>query len=396
MRHSTKRCYTDETIFLLIKNRYQSNTHTHPEEYKFASAMSESTSTVSNSVYDLHNYSSVILFEKSLQEQRAGVNQAEKREEIMDEIIKDYIDNGQYRVTKADQRNIMLIGRTRTGKSTIKSLLVKPTAIPDDLTLKSGTRDPLFESFHVHDNAMVLNIIDTPGLFEHAGKEIDLRDNDTILRTIKICLNREITKFHVICFCIAITNGINQEDIESVQLLINFLGQDISRNSCLIVTRCESKNDNQRNKMRSELMEDAYFKDIAPYFQLGVFFSGSINRDDYNKGNESIYDQFFTISDYRSKLIKMFMTEIEPFPIAETLISQMKNFKDEEELKDIELKELQTQADKQAQIIEELTAARTSDKQSMSGIIDRLVATTMYERQQKERLQQQKPKCFVS
>ena len=59
----------------------------------------------------------------------------------------------------------------------IKTLLVNPTKVPEELTLKSGTREPLFESFHASDNKMVLNIIDTPGLFERGGSEIDIRDN---------------------------------------------------------------------------------------------------------------------------------------------------------------------------------------------------------------------------
>ena len=86
-----------------------------------------------------------------------------------------------------------------------------------------------------------------------------MRDNETIMRTIEICANRELTKFHVICFCVAITTGINKEDIASLKLLADFLGKEISRNSCLIVTRCESKNDDQRNNMRMELMEDDLF-----------------------------------------------------------------------------------------------------------------------------------------
>jgi predicted GTPase len=195
----------------------------------------------------------------SLRARRGVVDPIQKRQKIIDEIKIDYTAAGKYQVTRAEQKNVMLIGRTRTGKSTIKSLLVDPTVVPDDLTLESGTRDPLFESFYIRGNELVLNIIDTPGLFEHSTKEITIRDNATILRTIEICVNREVTKFHAVCFCIAITAGINQEDIELLKLLVDFLGQEISSNLCLIVTRCESRTDIQRAKLKSELMEDSYF-----------------------------------------------------------------------------------------------------------------------------------------
>ncbi|CAF3324976.1 unnamed protein product [Rotaria socialis] len=217
----------------------------------------------------------------------------------MNEIKADYATDGKFHVTRAEPRNIMLIGRTRTGKSTIKSLLVDPTVVPTDLTLKSDSRDPLFETFHVSDNRIVLNIIDTPGLFEHGDDEMSIRDNDAILNTIEVCVNREITKFHVVCFCAAVTAGLNREDIDSLKLLVKFLGDEISKNSCLIITRCESKDDQQREKMRKELSEDTYFKEIAPFFKLGIYFSGSLNPDDYNKANESLYDQYSTIIDYR-------------------------------------------------------------------------------------------------
>ncbi|CAF1334206.1 unnamed protein product [Rotaria sp. Silwood1] len=294
----------------------------------------------------------------------------------------------------------MFIGRTRTGKSTIKSLLIDPTAVPTDLTLKSGTREPLFDSFHVRDNKIVLNIIDTPDLFEHGNTQMEIRDNKKILDTIQMCINREITKFHVVCFCVAITTGINKEDIESIKELVKFLGEEISKNSCLIVTRCESKDENQHKKMCTELLEDNYFKDIAPFFKLGIFFSGSINRDDYNRGNECLLDQFITISDYRVKLIELFTRDIEPFPISEMIISQVRRARDETLLKNIELKEMRALAEEQTRLIEELRLARLNDQQDTAEIINGLAATNLREREEQARLlasqQESYKRCRIS
>ncbi|UJR07388.1 hypothetical protein I4U23_011674 [Adineta vaga] len=337
--------------------------------------------------------------QKSIRKRQLVFDPAEKRDRIKNEIEIDYKENGKYQVTRVDQRNVMLIGHTRTGKSTIKSLLVDPTVVADDLILKSGTKDPLFESFYVHDNRIVLNIIDTPGLFEHGTTEIDVRDNQTILHTISICVNREITKFHVIGFCVTITNGINQEDIASLKLLIDFLGKEISRNSCIIVTRCESKDQSQRERMRAELLEDSYFREIAPFFQLGIFFSGSLNRDDFNRGHDSLYEQFFTINDYRTQLIELFTSNIEPFPISDMIISQVWRCQDEGTSKDEELNKLRDQAEAQAKTIEELLLNRENDEEIIAELVDRLRRINARQREERTRAQakhQRNSRCYIS
>jgi GTPase Era involved in 16S rRNA processing len=304
-------------------------------------------------------------------------------------IKEHYFQDGKYQVRRAIQKNIMLIGRTRTGKSTIKMLLVDPTTVPNDLTLKSGTKDPLFESFFVDDNHIVLNIIDTPGLFEHGTSELDIRDNNTILSTIDLCANREITKFHVICFCVAITNGINQEDIESLQLLVQFLGSEISRNSCLIVTRCEMKDESQRAALRAELLNDVHFKPIADFFQKGIFFSGSLNYDDYKKGSDSLCDQFLMISEYRSQLIEMFTSETEPFPITEMAISEIRRCRNELKAKDEALIEVTQRTEEQKRIHDFLQTELLNDQNGKDKIIQGLQQQSMLDRRENERLRAQ-------
>ena len=164
----------------------------------------------------------------------------------------------------------MLVGRTLTGKSTVKALLIDPTTIPPNFSLASDTKDPLLESLYLNDCQMMLNIIDTPGLFQTCRRGVDARDNETILRTIGSYINHEINKLHVICFCMPIACGLNLDDINSIKLLIDFFGPEASRNSCLIVTHCESKNGSQRTRLIAELHDSVYLKEIIRYFELGV------------------------------------------------------------------------------------------------------------------------------
>ena len=264
----------------------------------------------------------------TLREKYRRVDMEQRRERIIDEIKGDYKTNGRYAMKKVKHKNILIIGRSRTGKSTIKSLLVNPTKVPKDLTLKADTKQAQFCSFHLQRDNVVLNIIDTPGLFERNTNEVDIRDNDAILSTIGTCINMEITKFHVVCFAVSLSNGINNEDIKSLELLIGYLGNKISKISCLIITHCESKSEEQRKKLKDELLQDAYFKKISAFFKLGIMFSGAINPDDINAGHDSAYNQYFTISDYRTQLIELFLSIKEPLPITEIATGAEKFAKD--------------------------------------------------------------------
>jgi hypothetical protein len=279
----------------------------------------------------------------------------------MNQIKADHEKFGDFPMSKSVQRNIVLVGRTRTGKSTIKSMVINPMVVAAEQKLIAGTKYPQFETYHVavgkkiptdqsseeevptndsseedvstNDSSeksmsttessedLVLNIIDTPGLFERGTDKIEVRDNEIIMQAIDACVNQEITKFHVICFCVAITVGINQEDIQALKLLLETIGDKVASNSCLIITHCESKDKKQRQEMKSQLAEDMDFKSIARFFKKGIFFSGALNRDDYKRGSENLIEQYLTVSKYRTKLIKMFREAVEPFPLIHTLIS---------------------------------------------------------------------------
>ncbi|CAF3746142.1 unnamed protein product [Rotaria sp. Silwood1] len=110
---------------------------------------------------------------------------------------------------------------------------------------------------------------------------------------------------------------------------------------------------------------------------MGIFFSDSLNREDYNRTNACLLGQFFTISVYRNKLIEFFTSDIEPFPISDTLVSRIRQTRDKESLKDVELKKIRDLIQKQARIFEELRMARRNNKRDTTEIIDQLMATNL-------------------
>lgn len=327
--------------------------------------------------YDFHNFGYV---KGTLRDRILNRNSDEKRDQIYREIKQDYAANGQFKMRTVEHVNILIIGRTRTGKSTIKSLLVDPTTIPDELTLKSGDKDPQFQAFYLQDRDVVLNMIDSPGLFERSSNKIDIRDNQAILQTIKMCANMEITKFHAICFCVSLTSGINKEDIDAIEALMKYFGNETSRNACLIITHCESIDKTQREDLRQQLVTDTAFKNIASFFKLGILFSGSINRDDYNRGNESVYEQFFTITDYRIQLIEMFLSVTDPLPISDTKISLIQYPNDLRTYKETQMKNSQRSLIDKEDIIAPIQEKAVEDEQHMKQSYKYYENTPLYER----------------
>lgn len=334
------------------------------------------------------------MFVNLLLDGRENVKKEQAR--IAAKIKEEYETHISWTVHRVVHKNVLLIGRTRTGKSTIKSVLVNPCRVPENPSLYSQTKNADFSSYvingcmsdveemhqkqekpdarcdrehipqkqfaeaHVDEldetqGTTVLNIIDAPGLFERGSNELDLADNQRILETIETCINREITKFHVVCFCASFESGINEQDIESLQLLIKFLGEAIAQNSCLIVTRCESKDDAQRDRLRMEITNDVNFRKIAPHFKKGIYFSGSLNFDNWNQAQEqTLYRQFKTICEYRQELLELFTSDIKPFAMQECDFSNVKHVIEERRRLHKEIESLKAKGEENKQLIMEL------------------------------------------
>jgi hypothetical protein len=127
--------------------------------------------------------------------------------------------------------------------------------------------------------------------------------------------------------------GIQSDDIAALKLFIDRLGPEVSQNSCLIITRAESKTAEQRKTLLNELLNDCDFKQISHYFKRGIFFTGSINHDDFQAGNSSIIYQYKTVLEYRKELLREFASSYEPFQINQSYISEIRRIQEEYEKK---------------------------------------------------------------
>jgi GTP-binding protein EngB required for normal cell division len=224
---------------------------------------------------------------------------------------------------RRNQRNILLIGRSRTGKSTFKNVLTDPTWIADSLKPYSQTEFPSFDQYSITGTDILINFIDTPGLFQRTQTSSSSPDNQTIMQLIDGYIRSKITQLHFVCFCVSMETNVTTEDLHTVQQFFDFLGPEIRKNACLIITKCESKTEQQLESMCKEAKTNLDFKVLSSQMKQGIFFTGSINRVDWIDTSESIYQQFENICQYRNKLMNLFINvDVKPFDLSSNILAR--------------------------------------------------------------------------
>jgi len=160
-------------------------------------------------------------------------------------MIVDYELKSQVKLRNAEQRNIIFLGKTRNGKTTVFKTMQKLTTMTGHGSLFSDTVDPKLHSFTVaigskeNETNFNINIIDTPGLFEVKLDPNAQRTNDLLQRTIYTCLEYEITKINIIFIVVSLQAGLSGEDVESINIFMELFkgGEDMVY---LLVTHAET------------------------------------------------------------------------------------------------------------------------------------------------------------
>jgi GTPase SAR1 family protein len=209
-----------------------------------------------------------------------------------------------------EERTIMLMGRTRTGKSTIAEVLATTLHKPKKLSIYSDTRESVIKSFFTtHTDtgkSYRFTIIDTPGFFDLTrDKSLHLQNKD-ITQQIKSFLESNIRHAHLIGIVFNLTNGINERDIETmIYIKQNF--RRIENNTALVITNCEQMDETQRNRLISDFFQHRQVKKhkLKEFFRQGVLFMGCLRYESLETANESaIYLEYNNVLDMRTAFIE--------------------------------------------------------------------------------------------
>jgi GTPase Era involved in 16S rRNA processing len=209
-----------------------------------------------------------------------------------------------------EERTIMLMGRTRTGKSTIAEVLANTLYKPRKLSIYSETRQTTARSFFTTDKntgkSYRFTIIDTPGFFDMTHDSRVRLQNKDITEHIRCCLESNIRHVHLIGIVFNLVNGINERDIEAmIYIKEHFRG--IEEHTALIITNCEQTNEKERNRLIDDFFQHRVFKkhNLKDFFRQGVLFMGCLRYESLETANEAaIYLEYNNVLDMRTEFIE--------------------------------------------------------------------------------------------
>ena len=199
---------------------------------------------------------------------------------------------------------IILVGRTRSGKSTAIKVLTDVKHVANAGTIFFRTKQPENTTL-ICPKKMILDICDTPGLFEISEKN-EPRNNDTLLDLIKP--QAQIADF--IFVTISFDAGFNDQDIESLMIFMKLFGKE---NVKILLTRSENSDSGERTNWINSLNLHPIIKYCGLKFELdkNIFFLGS-NTLDYDQKNSQQIDFInANIKKMRNSLLKFFYSYIE-------------------------------------------------------------------------------------
>ncbi|CAG2172031.1 unnamed protein product [Oppiella nova] len=191
---------------------------------------------------------------------------------------------GTYNASRAKCINVLLIGRSQVGKSTIVEVLLNP----QKGTYSNGfsiTKVPHMQSLIVTDEqtdySYQINIVDTPG-FGQVRENNENPTDDDVLKCVSRCIEHNINWLNVVCF-VTKAKETNRLDVPVFKKLWPYLGPSYADTSMMVVTHCEGYTADERVEIIENIRTHTITKEYYDYCKLGTYCFGAI---DVNKVNE--------------------------------------------------------------------------------------------------------------
>jgi hypothetical protein len=220
-------------------------------------------------------------------------------EQEIEEIYKHFEENAKKQKYPPVIRNILLVGFTRSGKTTFSMVMTDPRYKSNDISLFTGNEKKkiIKRNINISTFNTTLNTIEIP------LEMID--ENFNLSEACQEFIAEGIPEIHLILLCTSVLAGINGTALKSFLRFLEQLDRnEVRKNTCLLITRCESKDEQQRETIKAEVKEDGFFHKLEPYIGQGILFSGALNPDKWAIGDSGVIKEFRTICCYRQNILK--------------------------------------------------------------------------------------------
>lgn len=226
--------------------------------------------------------------------------------------------NNPFPFHKSDDRNIILIGRSRTGKTTIANVISDITYVSKAHELYSQTQTVQFKTISTDtkgDLWYFFNFIDVPGFFDISNNGKEKLTNDKINSYLRECMAKNITNIHMFAFVFNLAAGINERDIETM-LFVKKTYPYLDKYMALVITHCEQLEEDQRKRLITDFFRHPKVvqSKLNEYFKVGTLFMGCFRHESVTTANDrSMYLEYNNILDMRTKFIETCIKCEKPF-----------------------------------------------------------------------------------
>eukprot|EP00698_Gefionella_okellyi_P026138 TRINITY_DN986_c0_g1_i1.p1 TRINITY_DN986_c0_g1~~TRINITY_DN986_c0_g1_i1.p1 ORF type:complete len:383 (+),score=104.20 TRINITY_DN986_c0_g1_i1:56-1204(+) len=244
-------------------------------------------------------------------------------------------ENNEYEFIQTDVRNVLLCGRSRSGKTTTVGVLKDPCYHPKTNSIFADSAGTRFQTFSINNRAdskvekFTINIIDTPGLFEVRAKDQEARDDEVICETIAKCLENEITYMNVIILFASFEAGINPHDILAMQKFLALFGESNVK-IALCITRADAHNRAWRDELVAQLNQQADLSRMIEKEKMEIMFMGCVEPGNSRYDTEDkLLQGYVNVYNMRSKLLDFIFeastrSQIKRMKVTTTKLSDMK------------------------------------------------------------------------
>ena len=223
---------------------------------------------------------------------------------------------------EVEQFTCLLIGESRTGKSTFMRLL-RNMNYKTNLEVWRGTVDPVAETMlaKVNGKYMSIEILDTPGFGEVATTAA--RCDNKLRSMITEFVKRDVCKLSMVCIAIKGDGGLTAAQISHITSSIQFLGEEAAARACFLVTHFENRTEEDEKAFIEAFTSNPNMEFLNMAVQGGFLFTGAINETQHK--NVAVRDAFLLQQRRRTREFFDLLTQGSPIELRSPEMAQARS-----------------------------------------------------------------------